>query len=86
MISWNKIDHHMTLLHRMSGATGADLGQALERGAVAPEGLRAAVLRCANCDHPDACAEWLDTQPEKGHAAAPGYCRNKALLGRLAEG
>jgi hypothetical protein len=81
---FDKLDRHADLVNRMAETVGADLGDAAIRGQIRPEEMRSAVLRCTACDSVEECGHWLDDHAE-GAAAAPGYCRNKATLDRLAK-
>ncbi len=79
----SKIDRHAELVHRMAETLGIDLAAAAQRGEVTEEMLRSVVLTCTGCDHTGACEAWLDGH-EDGAEATPDYCRNKAVLDRLA--
>lgn len=83
MISIAKLDRHVGLMTRMAEALGVDMGEAMVEGRLAPEAYRDAMLRCTHCESPEACALWLKGHPKNSAAAAPGYCRNRALLAEL---
>jgi len=54
--------------------------------ATSPNGaqaLRRATLRCADCDHAQDCAEWLETHDGADHA--PEFCQNRDLTDRIAK-
>ncbi|MCB1341611.1 MAG: hypothetical protein KDK24_11245 [Pseudooceanicola sp.] len=73
---------HAGLVDDMARALGVDLEEAALRGLVDIDEISDAVLRCAGCADPGHCAGVLAAQPRL--AAAPGYCRNRALMGQLA--
>ena len=83
MSFFTKVDRHSALVGRMADALGADLAGASASGAVPETALRSAVYNCMSCDEPEACEHWLEDSAA-GSAATPDYCRNKALLERLA--
>lgn len=76
--------HHAELVDRMSSTLGVDLQEAAVAGRISIDQITDAVLACTACAEPDHCAAWLRQQPAGGVSAAPGYCRNKRLLTRLA--
>ncbi len=78
-----KIDRHSVLVNRMSNTLGADLVGAALDGAAPETVLRSAVFNCMACSDTEACEDWLAGH-EDGAAEAPDYCRNKAILDRLA--
>ena len=80
-----KIDRHSGLMQRMAETRGADLGEALLDGQVTAAELRGAVLRCMLCEEPDDCEARLAEALESGaHIEVPEYCRNRALMVRIA--
>ena len=75
-------DRHDRLMTRMAETLGADLEDAEARGQLPPEMREDMLLACTGCADPSACGHWLDTHD---HAeAAPGYCRNRDILHKLA--
>lgn len=78
-----KLDQHSELFARMADAVQADLGGALIEGRLDGSQLRGAVLRCTSCTDVEQCRDWLVAKGA-GAVAAPEYCRNRQLLGRLA--
>lgn len=83
MFSMSKLERHVALMNRMSGALGTDLAVAVADGRLSPEALRLAMLRCTACDAPAACAAWLASRGGHAGGAAPAYCRNAALLAQI---
>jgi hypothetical protein len=81
---FDKIDRHADLVSRMADTVGADLADAAMTGLVQPGEMRSAVMRCTACDEVEACEHWLADHAD-GAAATPDYCRNKAVLDRLAK-
>ena len=79
---------HAALMDRMATTLGVDLEEAVLDSRLPFDTIADAVLRCRDCSRPEACETWLETAPEaEGQAGvAPGYCRNKSLLDRLAGG
>lgn len=77
-----RLDRHADLVQRMAETLRVDFVEAMLRGKLAPEELRAAVFRCTGCDCVNACTAWLDSHPE-GAERAPGYCRNRDVLDQL---
>lgn len=73
---------HDALMTRMARTLGADLDEAELRGDLPPELRGEMLLACTGCTDPEGCRHWLDTHPSA--EAAPGYCRNAALLADLA--
>ncbi len=78
----SRIDRHTDLFQKMADTVGVDLGEAVYRGQLPPEGLRGAVLACMSCQGAAECPGWLGAHAE-GSSAAPDYCRNRTLLARL---
>ncbi|GAA3864360.1 DUF6455 family protein [Celeribacter arenosi] len=78
-----KYDAHALKVDRMAGTLGVDLSEEMQRGNLSEEDLRDRVHRCLSCTEPDLCTKFLDTHTD-GAARAPGYCRNKDSLEKLA--
>ena len=76
-----KLRHHAALFDDTASRLGLDLQEAAIRGALKFEEISDAVLRCAGCSEPEACARWL--KDEGAVVAVPQYCRNTNLLKRL---
>jgi hypothetical protein len=77
-----RIDKHTDLFQRMADTVGVDLGEAVFRGQLPPQGLRAAVMSCMGCEGAMDCPGWLDDHAE-GSDQTPAYCRNSRLLAQL---
>jgi hypothetical protein len=73
---------HAALMNRMAKTLGLDLDEAELRGALPPEQREDMLLACTGCADPTGCAHWLGQTQSAD--AAPGYCRNGDVLGRLA--
>jgi hypothetical protein len=73
---------HGALMNRMAETLGVDLDEAELRGALAPEQREEMLLACTGCADPTGCAHWLART--RNADAAPDYCRNGDVLGRLA--
>jgi hypothetical protein len=82
MNMFQKLDRHADLVNRMADTVGADLGEALLKGTLSGQGLRAAVLNCCRCEGGGECPDWLEAHAQ-GAEEAPDYCRNRALLAGL---
>ncbi|MDJ0825241.1 MAG: DUF6455 family protein [Rhodobacter sp.] len=80
-----KIRRHADLFTRMAETVDADLPAAAIEGRVQEHDLRTAIFSCLGCDEAEACRQWLDAHSD-GAGAPPSYCRNTALLQRLAAG
>jgi len=80
---FDRIDRHTDLLKRMAETVHADIGDALERGALRGDEIRSAVFTCMGCTGAAECPSWMDAH-ETGSDSAPSYCRNRSLLARLA--
>ena len=80
----DRIDRHADLLKRRADTVHADLGAAMENGAIQAEEIRRAVFTCMGCASASECPSWMDAHPE-GSATAPDYCRNRSWLARLAD-
>lgn len=77
-----KLDRATVLFNGMADRLGADIPGRIAGDAHNVETYRTALLRCAACKSPEACAGW---QIEHDSAeAAPGYCRNRRTLEALA--
>ena len=76
------LNRHAGLFDRMAGALGIDLEEEALRGRLAFDEIADAVLRCAGCPSPDHCEHGLDAATPRDRT--PGYCRNRALMERLA--
>ncbi|MFK7940584.1 MAG: DUF6455 family protein [Roseovarius sp.] len=79
------IKHHAALMDNMAGALGVDMEQSMLEGRMTMDQLSDAVLGCTGCSNPDSCAHWVSQQTGTA-SAAPEYCRNGSMLGRLAQG
>ena len=89
MTRFGKYDTHAELVDRMAETLGLDLAEQAQRGCAPTEGEeRERVYRCLSCTQPELCVRFLDDHAEAGTVArqAPGYCRNKVELERLAAG
>ena len=80
MSFFDRLDRHAGLVHAMAARTGTDLTQAMMEGRLAPDGLRAAVLRCTGCVAAGDCEKHLASEGDD----VPGYCRNARLFAALA--
>lgn len=85
MIDQPTLRQRAALLDRAAERLGVDLEAAVLAGQMGFEELSQSVLRCVSCANPEDCAHWLDRGEERA-MAAPVYCRNRALLSRLAGG
>lgn len=74
---------HAILVDSMAGALGIDLEEAALRGDLDLDEISEAVLRCVGCTNPDHCSHVLTDKPRL--TETPGYCRNRALMARLAK-
>jgi hypothetical protein len=74
---------HEDLMGRMARTLGADLDEAELRGDLPPEMRESMLLSCTGCSDLEGCRHWLDSHEQA--EAAPGYCRNGALLADLAD-
>ena len=83
MALFSKFDRHADLVGRMADTLDVDLVEAAEAGQIGETALRSTVLACMGCEAPGACEGWLSDHSD-GAAATPDYCRNKAMLDRLA--
>ena len=83
MSLFDRMDLHSNLINRMAHAVGTDLGEAVETGSLAAPDLRGLVLNCMACGQAKACAGFLNQELD-GDRTAPGYCRNRVVLHRLA--
>ncbi len=80
-----KLTRRSGLVNRMADTVGVDMAEELLHGTVTAEDLRSAVFRCMSCSKNEECQHWMDLQ-EAPAKAAPGYCRNKDMLARVAHG
>jgi len=83
MSLFERIERHSSLMGRMADTVGADLA---DLATVSPRGdtaIRRAVVACMGCAEADTCETWLE-EHSAGAAQTPDYCRNKAMLDRLA--
>ena len=80
---FDRIDRHADLLKRMADTVHADIGEAMERGAVQGDEIRRAVFTCMGCTGASECPSWMDAH-ETGSDSAPAYCRNRGWLARIA--
>lgn len=78
------LKRHAALVDRMATTLNVDLEEATLRGALPPETLVDAVLRCTGCANPDACDHWLEDHQGTVEHSPPSYCRNTELLKSLA--
>lgn len=78
------LKRHAALFDRMATALGIDLEEEAMRGRLAFDEIADAVLRCTGCSDPGHCHGALATG--EARTEAPGYCRNRALMSRLAAG
>lgn len=69
------------LMERMARALGIDLEIAVMDGHIDPKQIERLKLRCALCDHPDACSRVLLARPIM--EAAPDFCVNSKSLAEL---
>lgn len=79
-----RADAHGKLMRRMAGTLGLDLTEAVLAGDLPAPDLRGLLLNCMACRETGACTAFLDSHADTGAEAAPGYCRNRATLDRLA--
>lgn len=77
-----RMTRRSSLVNRMAETVGVDMGEEMIRGHVTPEEIRGAVFRCMSCRKDGACTHWMDAQTGTAEAA-PDYCRNSRMLGRL---
>ncbi|SMX31828.1 DUF6455 family protein [Actibacterium lipolyticum] len=82
MFGFKKMDEHADLVGRMADALGVDLIEEMQAGRLAPQELRATVVRCVGCGGAEDCAHFLSAHPD-GADHTPAYCRNKDLLETL---
>lgn len=78
-----RLDRHADLVGRMADTLGVDLVEAAQRGDIGEGSLRNAVHTCMGCTQPGACESWLDAHSQ-GASETPDFCRNKAMLDRMA--
>jgi|GEM_PF-3342079 len=78
-----RLDERAKLMGRMSEAVGVDWTNEFVHLDTAASTYRGCVIRCARCDHADACTTLLDESADS-LSAAPNYCPNKDALSALA--
>lgn len=83
MLGFSKLNQHAGLLNKMADTLGVDLAEAAQEGRLAPEDLRASVLRCTGCSDPAECMHFLVEHAATGAEAAPEFCRNRQLFSEL---
>jgi len=76
------LKRHAELVDRMAEAVGVDLEEAVLRAEIDIDDISEAVLACTGCADPDGCGQWLERNGT-GAAAAPSFCRNRALFETL---
>lgn len=81
----DKLKRHAALFDEMAQLQGVDLEQAMLDGQLSIPDLDDAVLRCANCKEPRACAVW-QAQQSVPVIQPPAYCQNQELFTELKEG
>lgn len=81
MSFWSRLSRHESLFSRVAGNSGADLPLAMQSGHLTPERYRSAVLTCMGCSNPEAC----EASVSAGTHGVPEFCRNGAMLKRLAD-
>ena len=78
--------HHLNLVRHMCKATGVDLADVSDSGALSQEEWAGMVERCCTCNWTDGCERWLatrfDLRPEE--ETAPVQCVNRRRLAQLA--
>ena len=90
MFGARTLNRHAALMNRMAEVLGVDLTEAMAKSALSGTEWRDAVVRCTGCSDPEGCLHWLSQKdaPEdhEGAAtaeAAPDFCNNRLLMGRL---
>lgn len=73
---------HYWRVQRMARATGLDLVEAQQDGALDPRHWAGMVRRCRGCAWAEACGRWLD-RPEVSPRPLPEGCANRRLFGTL---
>ena len=81
MSTWSRLSMAERRVSLMAEKNGADLTVATQSGFLLPEDYRDAIHACSGCSQPDTCDQFL-SRDEDG---TPDYCRNTALIRRLAE-
>lgn len=66
---------------RMADRLEVDLGDAIARGQMSPQGYRSAVMRCTKCSNPEGCEAFLAER--RDNTAAPEYCENLTSFAAL---
>lgn len=82
---FDRIAKHADLFQTMSDRTGADLGEAILSGRLAPETYRGAIFSCTRCGNVEDCQQLL-SEDEGTRIEAPDYCMNRKMLRTLAQG
>lgn len=75
----DRLSRHAALVDHMADALGLDLDDKMMQGALTPEELSDAVLRCTLCSSPDQCETWVDSHA-RPQPDTPDYCRNAQLF------
>ncbi len=84
MFGFARMDEHAELVGAMADSLGVDLAEEMLAGRMPPEEARSMVLRCIGCADVAECRHFLaDHVAAHDAAAAPDYCRNKALMDGL---
>ncbi|MBW0156689.1 DUF6455 family protein [Sedimentimonas flavescens] len=90
MFGVGTLNRHAALMNRMAEVMGVDLTDAMAKSVLSGTEWRDAVVRCTGCSDPEGCLHWLSQQdaPEDHDGAAtagaaPGFCNNRLLMGRL---
>lgn len=78
---FKKIDRHGTLMGKMAEHVGVDLCDGLADGRLRAVAYREAVMRCTQCNHVEACQNWM--QETVSAEAAPPYCCNRVMFAEL---
>ena len=81
MVDPIKLSISAVRMGEMADKLQIDLGDAVARGRMSPQGYRAALVRCAKCTNPQGCEAFLADQ--KVAKAAPDYCENIASFAAL---
>lgn len=75
----SRFGRNLDLMSRMWRRTGR---QSLIASGMVPENaVKAAMVRCAGCDHTDECASWLDAGGSDREP--PEFCANRNFLSAL---
>ncbi len=76
-----RLVHQERLMTRMAEANGADIDLALLTGALSPEELHDATLRCMGCTQSSSCERWVEASVD----GVPDYCRNTGMISEVRE-